>query len=1102
MSNAHISKLLVVNWGSLGFNTQPIMLYNSNLFGGESGSGKTTTIDALIYLLFGIKNFNANAEKKKGRRTEKRRLIDYVRGNVPADDNNGKQIQLRPKEMGDTVSYIIIEAIIEDRPMVAGACIESAEDDKCKTYRFVLDDTLFEQIQFYEKVENKIRLFTHDKILHKGKKISPEFIEVNEDRGIRRVLRALGIKDDGTGNNYKNLSTRILQLLTATTDGNINEFIKENIFPAVKIDSIGDLKELRSQYTELQESLSELKAEVEQLNVVDKAVEVYEQYQNELDLNLKIAEYQSIKEKESQVINLERQIDSYNKSIESEEALEKEKSKIFDEANREYESLKNNPQYDEIKKRDEYKSRKVEDEARLEGSRRDLKELEELENRMSGNLNWIFSEYKISPSEQNTLLNLTSTQISANEKEIAFSKFSDIAQKGIQDLAGQKSLIDNDNRKIQERISELEEMEQKLRNNEVQFPKKRVEAKKRLEKALSDKTGKVVKTYFFAELILGIKDESWRQAIESELGNRRYDLYVDDQYFKLATNLLKQANVFKDEISIIRTNLLHESETREGSAAAMLEIERKGARMYANALLNNLILFDEHESDEWFNNKLGGLTRDGYVAKGLTIGRNRPVDNYCLGDSSIKVQLKLIQKEKETLKAKSSEYFSKVKRCNDRIKAIQLANLNKYYSFDAANIVMKLSESIKELSRHIKELDKGHSNFIIELERAEKRKDDANQEYQKVLRDVANLKSRLEIDEGTLKLYQSQLVDIKNEYEQKRKIYSSSYIKAEQIYLEKVGKRLYMKIVSDQMIDDIKAKISSQRIRVTDEQYRYRQLIGGSDNVMIGVDDASVNFYRKRLRELSIEGKIDDAIASVNSKKDELQSCFINTVIGELNNSIETAYVERDEINEVLRRIPFGHDVYRFVMKEKPSRKVFFDIIQNLSRNFGNQYRKDIDVENDPDIQDFMSLIIDEDDEEMYTDYRNYFDFGLKIRKELDDGNYAEIDYKGSGKLSGGEGDCPNYIILAASLMRSYSNEYGLRIAFVDEAFSTISSNRIRQLVEYFKDNNIQVIYCTPDQRVGSIGPYVDCNVGFKCENLISTYIEGAFDETIREESA
>ena len=112
----------------------------------------------------------------------------------------------------------------------------------------------------------------------------------------------------------------------------------------------------------------------------------------------------------------------------------------------------------------------------------------------------------------------------------------------------------------------------------------------------------------------------------------------------------------------------------------------------------------------------------------------------------------------------------------------------------------------------------------------------------------------------------------------------------------------------------------------------------------------------------------------------------MNDFVAEIDENVREAKREMDAINRELRHMPFGNDTYKFVMKEKPDRALFFRICRRLEKYMSspqvymNSARDDEEMEND--IQEFMSIILAEEDEWEYTDYRRYFSYDM-VRDRL-----------------------------------------------------------------------------------------------------------------------
>ncbi|MBQ9067240.1 MAG: hypothetical protein IJ133_06960, partial [Clostridia bacterium] len=228
-------------------------------------------------------------------------------------------------------------------------------------------------------------------------------------------------------------------------------------------------------------------------------------------------------------------------------------------------------------------------------------------------------------------------------------------------------------------------------------------------------------------------------------------------------------------------------------------------------------------------------------------------------------------------------------------------------------------------------------------------------------------------------------------------------------------------------------------------------------------------------------------------EKRRMEEAFLYDFVAELGEKIREAKQEIQSINEELARTPFGNDTYRFDMKERADRSLFFRILDRTSlqlEDFG-QYDLEEDVGLEEDCRALMDMILAEEDESEYSDYRNYFTYDMTIRSRegtLDTRTrLSEIQ----GSASNGEKQTPHFIILAASLMQCYHAPGCARLAFIDEAFSALSRERIEQMVKYLESNDFQVIYAAPPEKVGSIGTFVTTTVTVYTSGRYSHVVEG-----------
>ena len=136
MNRKTATKLQLVQWSR--FQNVSIRLEGSTLFTGVNGSGKSTVLDAVTYLLTGNTQFNKAAKDRD------RTVIGYVRGDTKS---TGSSRYLRS---GEVVSYVAMEfwSPVEQTYLVIGVCMESANEVACKSNWFICRDARLDQINF------------------------------------------------------------------------------------------------------------------------------------------------------------------------------------------------------------------------------------------------------------------------------------------------------------------------------------------------------------------------------------------------------------------------------------------------------------------------------------------------------------------------------------------------------------------------------------------------------------------------------------------------------------------------------------------------------------------------------------------------------------------------------------------------------------------------------------------------------------------------------------------------------------------------------------------------------------------------------------------
>lgn len=299
-------------------------------------------------------------------------------------------------------------------------------------------------------------------------------------------------------------------------------------------------------------------------------------------------------------------------------------------------------------------------------------------------------------------------------------------------------------------------------------------------------------------------------------------------------------------------------------------------------------------------------------------------------------------------------------------------------------------------------------------------------------------------------------------------------------------------VLTSKTVDNLRGELKECEKKLENSQWEYCKLMETDINKR-GV--GYIAHYRNEYRNLA-RVKIEETKQKLEEQSKKLESAFMNDFVAEINESVREAKREMDAINRELRQIPFGNDTYRFVMNEKSDRSTFFRICRRLENhmdspeNYMNSNRDDEEMEQD--IQEFMDRILREEDELEYTDYRRYFSYDMEIvSRQGHEEITANLSNK-QGSASNGEKQTPYFIILAASLRQCYpENTCCARLAFIDEAFSALSRERIEQMVKYFEENHFQVFYAAPPEKIGSIGSFIHSTVSLVNTGRYTNAVEG-----------
>ena len=906
------------------------------------------------------------------------------------------------------------------------------------------------------------------------------------------MLRALGLRC-----NASKYRSRLLKMMAFNPENNIDQFIQDCVLEPGRVDSLKELREQRHQFDHIKEMYENLRSSKAQLETIEQRTGEYERKLRSLRIRELMLLYQDLREKEEEKKQEEIRLEALKTKKERLEIRQKELDKRYKEAGERCRIAENNDIFRGVRESIQALERQIEKlNEEKEKQENGLALLMKLQAQISAILKWADPFIEVEEEDRNCLAHLSEGGRQIEEKLRSYLRFKEQMQ-GQKQIFWEEEIHCGDRiRELDQELDELETEIKQLKSNQMVFPKNAEAAKRIIYEELKQQ-GIQTDVRLFAELVQEVKDAEWRVAIETFLGRKRFYIIVDGQYCHKAMEVLERRKLHG--VHVVITDKLPETDISAGSAAEMLVIPNVYARRYANYLLNGIHLCGSLE--ELHEYPRGGLMKNGMLAKSYAVS-NMDVDGteFCLGGDAIRLQLNRkeeAKKQKQEERKSNQKQKEQSRRYRSEIEGVDWEA--GHYDFDAAK---SLEATLERKERIQQDIDKIQSNpdFLAVLQEQQ----DAEREYgalggaiKVIAGDIGSCKKELEQSEAALKKAAGEINQLNQDYERQ----CMQHLELKRPMLEEYEKLLKGKTgtwraITKKTVMNLSTEVDACVKQMESAQIEYCKLAEIDINRR---GTGYIPFYRDEYRNIA-NIKIEEAHNKLEEQGKRLESAFMNDFVAEINETIQAAKDEIEGINRELKKIPFGNDTYRFVMTEKADRSVFFRICKKLEEYMNspevymNSARDDEEMEHD--IQEFMSVILEEEDETEYTDYRKYFTYDMKILSRQGSQEIEADLSKKQGSASNGEKQTPYFIILAASLLQYYPKQVCCaRLAFIDEAFSALSRERIEQMVKYFEENQFQVFYAAPPEKISSIGAFIESTVSLVTSGRYTHAVEGLVKE-------
>ncbi|RGT59706.1 hypothetical protein DWX05_08290 [Coprobacillus sp. AF18-15LB] len=1077
-----LTKVKLINWHT--FSNTEFEIYKNALITGENGTGKSTILDAIQYVLtVGKCKFN-KAASDIGNRT----LESYIRCKTGIEGHEYVR-------NGDVTTYIVLEFFDEKTKdyQIIGTVIDLPSGGRLNREFFQILDSQINDVTFIEerkvltKKEFKNTLNTHNQ---------QGFFKDTIKEGERLFGNALGVKLK-----YFDLVTRALAFKAID---NVYQFIVDFLLKEDFVD-IQNLRDSIKHYKVLEEKLKVSKKECDTL---EEVIQFYNLYlENAFQIDVLDCTKEKLYEKELRFL-IENSQKRYQ-AIEDQFKFIQQKLNQFHQDEESYQekyhqldqSLRENDTYNlknDLKKECERLKKEKEDKQKeymdlLDELQQEAKLLKELR------LQKAFIK-ALENEEYHT--ETLSTHLRKVEQEII---------EKTNKTEYQRSSLQLEITKNVEQYNQYQEEYTSLKENQLYYRKEIQELICLLNEQLTKHFGKSIEIKPLCEYI-EVKDEKWRTALEGYLNSQRFDLIVEPEYFEYALLVYEE---YKNKRGIYGVGIVDVAKLAKYGDVALketladqLECKNTYARWYVNMLLSKVHCVDDVTQ---LRNYPTAITPTCMLYKNYTARALNPriYNKPYIGLGAIKIQLKTIEQQLETLQQEIKQQKVKLEALKNTQSLLKKSNADKIlYRIDLLDKYHSLEKEYQEVNGRYQKLELDDSIISLqeECEAVKKQLDQTKKEKENALMKKGSLENNLETFKEQLeqtqesydvlheKIIQFEMdhLELSQKADQKVIVYLKRFVKDFKSMKNEID---YQKSVSQDKARQVESQIE---MKMKDYNNEYNI---GFENSLKDIESYKHRFHQ--LKDMDIVSKEE----KTRQAKLKCEESFKTSFISGLNEKIENAKKDIYELNKGLAQRDFNGETYEFCVSptSRDDFKEYYKIIQSGKEYMANNLLSETLNESQRRIMDelFIKLSSVENDQETekmlleYTDYRNYLDYDIKIK--YNSGDFAYFS-KVNKEKSGGETQTPFYVIMAASFEqvvrnRNQNEGFGCVVIF-DEAFNNMDEQRIQEMIKFYNEREIQTFIAVPPSRASTIIPYVNTRLLVIKQNQHS-FVEGFRDEEL-----
>lgn len=1083
MSKTVLRRIQLVNWYGFANTTIPVS-EDLTLISGENECGKSTILDAIKYAYTGDTQFN-KATSGYNTGVGKRNLISYTRCLVDASAG----IYARPAEKIPVVyTHIALEYYdqINDNPFVLGVVIETAVTDIRGTHWYALDKKSLQDISFVYQEGTALKPYDAA-----GFQKKYGVAMKSKKDGITLFMQMTGLKLP-----YQEVSKyqrKLRNIMAYNPAAKIQEFIKESVLEEHNV-NFDKLKEAKKNIEQINNSLEQINQELQDLDAILADYEEHDKKSLRLKIDdikiiyRNIVQCQTREQKAREIIEknritcdfLEKELEEQSKKIEELEAY-------FAEARNALRELDVSKAIFASKQLlDEY-------ERQLKVLKEETRELEMFQKHMQ-EIVAAMQEMGVQFPDFGMVGKLTSKEVELAEKK----QFTGVLKEQIREcrdkLIADQTMMERELLEIQELCAEQAGIIENCNKNKPDYTyvKEQTELIREINHEFQ-KRGIADEARMAFEYVVELKEEGWRDAIEAFLGIHRYAIIVPPELFDTANAVMDASRHRYVELVNTKRLMARQLACEEDSVFHFLHIQNETAAGYFKFWLGRIHAVEKADVPKYDN----AMSREGKLSRNMAVTyiNTKKLRSYCLGGKAIELNRLSAEKKLRELEEREREILSGQKKLREQSKFLQ-KGLDQFrdYNFNAHREMAQATADWNEEKGHHRELLEAQKNNAEFMALNDRVTELGNQLEREKAQKAENLGKKVTLEAETnarekeIKEFQVREREEQGRLEEER-ISAQSAVEAAireyDGYL--AGENKNGGLMQYENKTRVDRRVRELEANINGKQQSYNNRKQEVDRLPIGLGHEAS--YQKRRGKIWI-----DDLQGIQQKLKEqtvtYERIFKREFVLSIYETAQTARSDISDINKELRKLQFSTR-YQFDVRLLNDSSDYAKVLRyakylqetnNMADEGQMTFTNFMGYDNDEvetrekEIKDIINRIIDKNDMaeiKKFADYRNYMSYEIIINnEEVKDGKLS----KQVGYNSGAGTQIPYTLILSAALSMLYNVRVNsVRLIFIDEPFEKMSDHNIKLMLEFFKNQDFQVIFCAPPNKLESIGS--ECGV-------------------------